>query len=43
MNRAVSVEQQPGAMESVSYLTNMENLPPPPPPPRIEVFNPVLC
>lgn len=39
MNRAVSQGQQPGAMEKVSYLTNIEtNIPPPPPPPRIEVF-----
>lgn len=37
MNRAVTQGQQPGALESVSYLTNMENLPPPPPPPRIDV------
>lgn len=38
MNRAVSNGQQPGARESVSYLTNVEtNAPPPPPPPRVEV------
>lgn len=38
MNRAVSNGQQPGAKESVSYLTTIEtNAPPPPPPPRVEV------
>lgn len=38
MNRAVNSGQQPGAKETVSYLTTMEtNRPPPPPPPRIEV------
>lgn len=39
MNRAVSSGQQPGAKESVSYLTTIEtNAPPPPPPPRVEVI-----
>ncbi|KAI4462519.1 tuftelin-interacting protein 11-related [Holotrichia oblita] len=39
MNRAVCTGQQPGAKESVSYLTNIEtNLPPPPPPPKIDNF-----
>lgn len=39
MNRAVSTGQQPGAKESVSYLTTIEtNAPPAPPPPRVEVF-----
>jgi hypothetical protein len=38
MNRAVNIGQQPGAKESISYLSSMENnLPPPPPPPRVEV------
>lgn len=38
MNRAVNIGQQPGAKESISYLTNIEtNAPPPPPPPRVEV------
>lgn len=38
MNRAVTIGQQPGAKESVTYLTSLEtNHPPPPPPPRIEV------
>lgn len=39
MNRAVSNGKQPGAKETVSYLTTMEtNRPPPPPPPRIDVI-----
>ncbi|RZB66647.1 sip1/TFIP11 interacting protein [Asbolus verrucosus] len=39
MNRAVNIGQQPGAKESISYLTSMENnAPPPPPPPRVESF-----
>lgn len=37
MSRAVSSGQQPGAKESVSYLTNIENNAPPPPPPRTQV------
>lgn len=38
MNRAVNNGKQPGAKETVSYLTTMEtNRPPPPPPPRIDV------
>lgn len=37
MNRAVNIGQQPGAKESISYLTNIEtNAQPPPPPPRVE-------
>ncbi|XP_017783824.1 PREDICTED: septin-interacting protein 1 isoform X2 [Nicrophorus vespilloides] len=38
MNRAASSGQQPGAKESVSYLTNIETNVPPPPPPRIDTF-----
>ncbi|VEN36157.1 unnamed protein product [Callosobruchus maculatus] len=40
MNRAVSLGQQPGAKESISYLKTMEeNGPiPPPPPPRVETI-----
>lgn len=38
MNRAVNIGQQPGAKESISYLSSLENdIPPPPPPPKMEV------
>lgn len=38
MNRAVNLDQQPGAKESISYLTTIEtNVPPPPPPPKVDV------
>ncbi|XP_044753287.1 septin-interacting protein 1 [Coccinella septempunctata] len=43
MNRAVKLEQQPGAKESISYLTTLEtNVPPPPPPPKVESFAEVI-
>ncbi|KAK9877327.1 hypothetical protein WA026_017723 [Henosepilachna vigintioctopunctata] len=39
MNRAVNLGQQPGARESISYLTTLEcDIPPPPPPPKVESF-----
>ncbi|XP_008192741.2 sip1/TFIP11 interacting protein isoform X1 [Tribolium castaneum] len=38
MNRAVNIGQQPGAKESISYLSMENNAPPPPPPPRVESF-----
>ncbi|XP_045473883.1 tuftelin-interacting protein 11 [Harmonia axyridis] len=39
MNRAVNLDQQPGAKESISYLTTIEtNVPPPPPPPKVDNF-----
>lgn len=40
MNRAVNIGAQPGAKESISYLSSMENNgpPPPPPPSQVEVF-----
>ncbi|XP_060532226.1 uncharacterized protein LOC132705582 isoform X2 [Cylas formicarius] len=37
MSRAINIIQQPGAKESIMYLTNSEmNSAPPPPPPQIE-------
>ncbi|KAL3268527.1 hypothetical protein HHI36_007636 [Cryptolaemus montrouzieri] len=39
MHRAVNMGQQPGARESISYLTTIEtNVPPPPPCPKVESF-----